>query len=225
MGSSGPYATFTWYMAPTVGLLITALLSNLVSHPCCAIVSIVDTTPENGLSVTPSEYSSSTNSYSVGGMPSDTCVNVFAFIGNGNSSTIQILLDAPPVFHPICMVSHTFPAALIFSTASGLTCSPPMFPILPHDVALNSFGPLPPASPSEVANADSHTIDDLNAPRYTPSSAVPPVGSGAIFPSSMSPLTMRLPSYTTASASHLVSLPTCMSPFIQRSILNLEHSL
>ena len=40
------------------------------------------------------------NMYSGGGIPEETCVNVCAFIGNGKSSTIQILLVIPPDFHP-----------------------------------------------------------------------------------------------------------------------------
>ena len=224
-GSSGPYATCIWYIAPTVDFLTTVSLSKPVSHPCASMRSDVGITSANGSSVTPSLYSSSMNSYSVGGIPSDTCVYVFAFIGNGNSSTIQTLLDAPPVFHPMRTVSHVSPAALTSSTAKGSTCSPPMLPILPHEVSLNAFGPLPPWSLSAVANADSHTTEDLNAPRYTPSSSVPPVGSGAILPSSMFPFVMRFPSYTTTCASHFVSLPTCMSPSIHNSSLNLAHSL
>ena len=77
-----------------------------------------------------------------------------------------------------------------------------MLAILPQEGIENSLGSL------ALANAESHTTDDLNAPRYTPSSAEPPVGSGAIFPSSIWPTTVRLPSYTTTCASHFVSLPT-----------------
>ena len=40
-----------------------------------------------------------------------------------------------------------------------------MFPIFPQDFAENSFGPFPPDAPSEVANADNQTTEDLNAPR------------------------------------------------------------
>ena len=53
-----------------------------------------------GLDCTFSSYSNKVNSYSGGGIPSETCVKVLAFTGNGKSSTIQTLLDAPPVFQP-----------------------------------------------------------------------------------------------------------------------------
>ena len=69
-----------------------------------------------------------------------------------------------------------------------------MFPILPQDAALNSLGPFPPEVPSEVAKADNQEMDDLNAPRYTPKFSVPPVGSGAILPNSISPTITFLPS-------------------------------
>ena len=50
------------------------------------------------------------------------------------------------------------------SIPDGITCSPPMFPILPHDTSPNSFGPFPPELPSDVTNADNQTTEDLNAP-------------------------------------------------------------
>ena len=50
------------------------------------------------------------------------------------------------------------------SIALGSTCSPPMFPIFPQDVAENAFGPFPPELSSEVAKADNHAIEDLKAP-------------------------------------------------------------
>ncbi|MBS1267514.1 MAG: hypothetical protein MAG458_00216 [Nitrosopumilus sp.] len=103
--------------------------------------------------------------YSGGGIPSETCVNVLALIGNGKSSTIQTLLVAPPVFHETNTVSQVPEEITVVSKAVGITCSPPIFPILPHETELNSFGPFPPLLPSEVANADNHAIDDLNAPR------------------------------------------------------------
>ena len=103
--------------------------------------------------------------YSGGGIPSETCVKVEALIGNGKSSTIQTSLVAPPVFQEIKTVSQVPEGIVIVSSAFGITCSPPMFPILPHDTELNSFGPFPPLLPSDVANADNHATDDLNAPR------------------------------------------------------------
>ena len=69
-----------------------------------------------------------------------------------------------------------------------------MLPILPHDGAENFFGPLDASPGLFVAYADNHTIDDLKAPRYTDNSALPPDGSGATLPSSISPLTILFPS-------------------------------
>ena len=102
--------------------------------------------------------------YSGGGIPSDTCVKVEALIGNGKLSTIQTSLVAPPVFHEIKIVSQVPEAIVIVSSADGITCSPPMFPILPQDTSPNSLGPFPPLLPSDVANADNHATEDLNAP-------------------------------------------------------------
>ena len=92
-------------------------------------------------------------------------MKVWAFTGNGNSSTIQTLLEAPPVFHDTNTVSQVPDGTVIVSRAVGITCSPPMFPIFPQDFAEKSFGPFPPELPSDVAKADSHATDDLNAPR------------------------------------------------------------
>ena len=122
-------------------------------------------------------------------------MKVEALIGNGNSSTIHTLLTAPPVFHETITVSSQVPAGIVTdSIAVGRICSPPMFAILPQETAEKSLGPFPPALPSEVAKADNHATDDLNAPLCTPSSSLPPVGSGAIFPSSISPTIISRPS-------------------------------
>ena len=111
------------------------------------------------------------------------------------------------------------------SIAIGRTCSPPIFPIFPQDISLKFLGPFPPELLSDVANADNQTIEDLNAPRYSPNSSLPPVGSGAIFPSSISPTIILFPSNTATSANHTDSLPTCLSPLIHISISNVVHSL
>ncbi len=103
--------------------------------------------------------------YSGGGIPSETCVKVEAFIGNGKPSTTQTSLVAPPVFHETRTVSQVPDLIEIVSIPDGITCSPPIFPILPQDTEENSFGPFPPARSSDVANADSHATEDLNAPR------------------------------------------------------------
>ena len=94
-----------------------------------------------------------------------------------------------------------------------------MLAILPQDGIENIFGSF------ALANAESHTTDDLNAPMYELSSGEPPVGSGAIFPSSIWPTVTLLPSYTTTCASHLVSVPTCMSFSTHISMVNSAHSL
>ena len=90
---------------------------------------------------------------------------VAPFTGNGKSSTIQTLLVAPPVFQPTTTVSQVPDFIVISSMDIGTTCSPPIFPIFPQDFAANSFGPLPPELPSEVANADNQATEDLKAPR------------------------------------------------------------
>ena len=56
------------------------------------LTNSVDTMSAYGSFVTSSSYSNSSNLYSCGGIPSDTCVHVLALTGNGNSSTIQISL-------------------------------------------------------------------------------------------------------------------------------------
>ena len=66
-----------------------------------------------------------------------------------------------------------------------------MLAILPQDGIEKSFGSF------ALANADSHTTDDLNAPMYELNSGEPPVGSGAIFPNSIWPTVILLPSYVT----------------------------
>ena len=53
-GSSGPYATCIWYIAPTVDFFTTMSLSKPVSHPWAAMSSDVGITSVNGSSVTPS---------------------------------------------------------------------------------------------------------------------------------------------------------------------------
>ena len=104
--------------------------------------------------------------YSGGGIPSDTCVKVEALIGNGKSSTIQTLLVAPPVFQDTKTVSSQLPAVTVRGCIEvGSICSPPIFAILPQETEENSLGPFPPLLPSDVAKADNHTTDDLNAPR------------------------------------------------------------
>jgi len=85
-------------------------------------------------------------------------------IGNGKSSRIQTLLTAPPVFHETITVSQVPAGTVTVSIAFGITCSPPMFPIFPQDIAENSLGPFPPDLSSDVANADNQATDDLNAP-------------------------------------------------------------
>ena len=128
-------------------------------------MSSVGIIPSNGLSVIFSSYFNNSNLYSGGGIPSETCVYVAPFTGNGKSSTIQTLLTAPPVFQPTIMVSQVPDFIVKLSIDIGTTCSPPIFPIFPQDFASNALGPFPPELPSDVAKADNHATEDLNAPR------------------------------------------------------------
>ncbi len=86
-----------------------------------------------------------------------------AFTGNGKPSTTQTLLVAPPVFQVTKTDSYVPAGTVTDSTAVGITCSPPMFPILPQDVDVNAFGPSPPPPSCPVAKADNQTIDVLKA--------------------------------------------------------------
>ena len=133
-------------------------------QPAVDLASAVSTTPANGLSVTPRSYSSSSNLYSCGGMPSETCVQVLAFTGNGKPSTTQIRLTCPPVFHVTSTDSKSPALVLTVSRDVGLTCSPPMLAIFPQEGARKSFGPSF-ESGCAVANDESQTIDVLNASR------------------------------------------------------------
>ncbi len=74
------------------------------------------------------------------------------------------MLVYPPVFQVINTDSKVPSGTVTSSTAVGITCSPPIFPIFPQDLSENAFGPSFPPSSYPVANAESHTRDDLKDP-------------------------------------------------------------
>ena len=86
-----------------------------------------------------------------------TWVNVEAFIGNGKPSAIQTLLSWPPVLQETATASQVPAGTVTVLILVGRICSPPMFAILHHATARNSFGS------SCVAHAVIQTIEDLNA--------------------------------------------------------------
>ena len=110
-------------------------------------------------------YCCSSNSYITGTFSDSIPAKVFAFTGNGKSSTNQISLSFS-LYQPTTIVSSVPLGVVIVSTLFGIkldTNPPPTGPNAPHDVLLNSCGPWILSFSFDVTYALSHAIDDLNA--------------------------------------------------------------
>ena len=126
-----------------VGIFLLVYCKNFVSQPSSSPLLIDSTTSLNGSSVMFCLYCCSSNSYITGTFSDSIPAKVFAFTGNGKSSTNQISLSFS-LYQPTTIVSSVPLGVVIVSTLFGIkldTNPPPTGPNAPHDVLLNSCGP------------------------------------------------------------------------------------